>query len=195
MTKKTIRLVGATALLCVAAFATSANAFAVATTVPISPTNPLFIPIGTPPPPGSQGVTWVNCPASVQTPFAAIEFVDGNGHVYGPSTHPLTNGANVEGNAYWLGFDGDPTVAGSNPNLVYSFYGHGHVWFGQNNYPTAGGPAPGSNAQVTAQTIMFHGSGVGGSIGTIDVQASFGATQSASGNQSGWGHLKVTCSS
>jgi len=164
------------------------EAFAVATQVPIDQSNPLFIPIGPPPPAGTPGVTFsANCPAVLQTASAAIEFVDGNGHLYGPTTHPLTNGANVEGNAFWLGFDG-------NGNLVYSYSGHGHAWFGQNNFPNPnGGPAPGNNAQVAAQTFMFHGTGVGNSTGSIDVQASFGQTQSASGHQSGWGHLKVTC--
>ncbi len=193
--KHTIRLAGASALLCAVAFATTATASAVATQIPIDPSNPLFIPLGAAPPAGTKGVTFDNCSSAVQTSYAAIEFVDGNGHLYGPSTHPLTNGANVEGNAYWIGFDGDPTVPGSNPAVTYTFYGHGHVWFGQNNFPTpSGSPAPGNNAQVQAQTFMFHGTGVGDTSGSIDLQGSFGQTQSASGNVSGWSHLKVTCS-
>lgn len=182
-----VRLAGS-ALVCIGFLATSPTAgLAVAYPVPIDQSNPLFIPIGVPPPSGSQGVTFAaDCPAALQTALAAIEFVDGNGHVYGPATHPLTNGANVEGNAYWLGFDG-------NGDLVYSYSGQGHAWFGQNNLPTPGEPAPGHNAEVQAQTIMFHGTGVDGTAGSLDVQASFGGTQSASGHQSGWGHLKVTC--
>lgn len=181
------RLAGS-ALVCIGFLATSSSAaLAVAYPVPIDGSSPLYIPIGVPPPSGSQGVTFgANCPAVLQSASAAIEFVDGNGHVYGPTTHPLTNGANAEGNAYWLGFD-------DNGSLVYSYYGQGHAWFGQNNLPTIGGPAPGRNAEVDAQTIMFHGTGVDGSTGSLDVQASFGGTQSASGHQSGWGHLKVTC--
>lgn len=171
----------------------SAGASAVSTPIPIDPANPLFIPLGAPPPAGSQGVTFVNCSQTVQDSYAAIEFVDGNGHEYGPTTHPLTNGGNVEGNAYWIGFDSDPTAGPA--NVTYTYYGQGHAWFGQNNFPNPnGGPAPGGNAQVQAQTFMFHGTGVGDSSGSIDVQGSFGQTQSASGHQSGWGHLKVTCS-
>lgn len=190
--KYVFRLAGVSALLSAATLATSVTAAsATATQVPIDSSNPLFIPIGVPPV-GVPGVTFVNCSTTIEGAYAALEFVDGNGHLYGPTNHPLTNGANVEGDAYWLGFAGDPTVQGSNPPLVYSYFGQAHAWFGQNNYPSPpGGPAPGHNAEVTAQTIMFHGTGAGGS---LDVQASFGQTQSASGHQSGWGHLKVTCS-
>jgi hypothetical protein len=187
--KSLIRVAGVSALSCGAMVTMSGTAaFAVATQIPIDPSNPLFVPLGPPPPAGTPGVTFgANCPPALQTAAAAFEFVDGNGHLYGPTTHPLTNGANVEGNAYWLGFDGDG-------NLVYSYYGQGHAWFGQNNVPNPqGGPPPGPNAQVSAQTFMFHGVGVGDSTGSIDVQGSFGGTQSASGHQSGWGHLKVTC--
>jgi hypothetical protein len=185
--------VGASALLCAATFSMSATASATSTPVPIDPTNPLFIPLGPPPPVGSKGTTFVNCSPAVETSFAAIEFVDGNGHMYGPTTHPLTNGGNAEGNAYWLGFDADPTKGPA--NVTYTYYGEGHAWFGQNNYPLpTGGPTPGSNAEVQAQTFMFHGTGVEGTSGSIDVQGSFGSTQSASGHPSGWGHLKVTCS-
>jgi hypothetical protein len=184
-----IRSAGISAVACISLLVVSAGpAMATASQIPISQTSPLFIPIGSPPPVG-QGISFgANCPADLQTASAAIEFVDGNGHVYGPTTHPLTNGANVEGNAYWLGFD-------SNNNLVYSYYGQGHAWFGQNNMPNmdGSGGTPGPNAQVFAETFMFHGTGVGASTGSLDVQASFGATQSASGNQSDWGHLKVTC--
>lgn len=189
MTKVIVRMAGAAAFVCLGVLGTPATAaFAVAVQVPIDQANPLFIPVGAPPPVGVPGISFAaDCPAVLQTALAAIEFVDGNGHVYGPTTHPLTNGANAEGNAYWLGFDGSG-------NLVYSYYGQGHAWFGQNNVPNpTGGPAPGHNAQVQAQTIMFHGTGVGDSTGSLDVQASFGGTQSASGHQSGWGHLKVTC--
>jgi hypothetical protein len=179
------RLAGTGALLCIGLLVTSATAvFATAVQIPIDQTSPLFIPVGAPPT-GVPGVSVAaDCPAVIQTAAAAIEFVDGNGHVYGPTTHPLTNGANVEGNAYWLGFD-------DNGALVYSYFGQGHAWFGQNNVPNpSGGPAPGSNAEVQAQTISFHGTGA---LGSLDVQASFGQTQSASGHLSGWGHLKVTC--
>jgi hypothetical protein len=192
--KYLISVVGMSALLCGATLTMSGTASAVATQIPIDPSNPLFIPIGAPPPAGTPGVTFVNCPATVQSAYAAIEFVDGNGHEYGPTTHPLTSGGNVEGNAYWIGFAGDPTQPGPTPQVVYTFSGQGHAWFGQNNVPTPGGPAPGGNAQVQAETFMFHGIGVGDSSGSLDVQASFGMTQSASGNQSGWGHLKATCS-
>jgi hypothetical protein len=187
-------LVGASALLCAASFSMSATASAVATPVPIDPANPLFIPFGFLPPEGTPGVTYVNCPAVIENSFNAIEFVDGNGHLYGPTAHPLTNGGNVEGNALWIGFAGDPTQGGPLPPVTYTYSGHGHAWFGQNNFPTNGGPPPGPNAQVTANTLMFHGPGVGDTSGSIDVQGSFGATTSASGNQNGWGHLKVTCS-
>jgi len=155
------------------------GAFAVSAPVPIDPSSPLYIPIGAPPPPGPGVSFGSNCPAVAQTAFAVLEFVDGNGHVYGPSTNPPTNGANVEGSAYWLGFEGN--------ELVYAYFGHAHAWFGQNVNPT------GNAQQVFAQTVMFHGTSVDDSTQSLDVQASFGGTQSASGNQNGWGHLKVTC--
>jgi hypothetical protein len=159
----------------------TSGAFGAAAHIPIDPSSPLFIPIGTPPPPG-KGISFsANCGTAVETAMAAMQFVDGNAHVYGPTAHPLTNGANVEGSAYWLGFD-------QNNNMVYAYWGQGHAWFGQNTNPT------GNSQQVQAQTIMFHGTNVNDPTQTLDVQASFGGTQSASGHQSGWGHLKVTCS-
>lgn len=168
--------------------ATTSSATAVK--IPIDQTNPFFVPIGSPPPAG-KGFSYVNCTSVVLSAMAALEFVDGNGHLYGPTTHPLTNGGNIEGNAYLLGFDQNTGA------LLYSYYGQGHFWVGQNNSPlppgTPNAPTPGPNAQVQAQTVMFHGTGVGDTTGSIDVQGSFGQTQSASGHQSGWAHLKITC--
>ncbi|HLX87045.1 MAG TPA: hypothetical protein VKR22_01085 [Acidimicrobiales bacterium] len=187
-----LRLVGLPLLACVGVLGASASsAFGIAMHVPIDPTSPLFIPLG-PIPPGVPGVTVdPNCPPAISTAFAAFEFVDGNGHVYGPLAHPLTNGANVEGNAFFLGLT-DPTDPTS---VAYAYAGQGHAWFGSNNFPNPMTPdiTPGPNAQVSAQTFSFHGVGVNGTPGSLDVQGSFGQTQSASGHQSGWGHLKVTC--
>ena len=152
--------------------------------------NPYCIPLGS-----EKQVTSfsANCPSTIQNPDLTmwIVFVDGNGHFYGPTNHPLTNGGNVEGDAYFFGSVPGPSAT-SPPTVVYQYFGQAHGWFGNNNFPSSnpGAPAPGPNAEVTAGTLTFHGTG---DLGTLDVQDEGGQTISASGHPSGWGHFKMTC--
>ena len=190
-TLHSIRAVGVGALVCIGLITIPATAsYAISTPIPIDPNNPFQLPIGVPPV-GMQGISVDSSCGNgdAATAFAVITFLSGNAHMYGPASHPLTNGGNVEGTSTWQGFDPNSGA------LDYDYIGFGHVWGGSNNLSVGPAPAPqpGGNAQVSAETLMFHGVGENGTTGTLDVQGSFGETISASGHVSGWGHLKVSC--
>ncbi len=122
------------------------------------------------------GATTGNCPSSLlNASSVAFTFTSGNAVSYGPTPNPMTFGGTAQGQAQLVVVDPPSTV----PIVIDQ--GHMLAWFGVNTNPTG-------NAQnYDGTNLAFHG-------GSISVQASFGGTTSASGNESGWGHLKVTCS-
>jgi hypothetical protein len=168
-----IKSVGACALACGAmGVAASAASAAAATTGSAAGAAFDLGPI----PAGQQGVTVVgNCPANLYTDDIGLMFTDGNFVVYRGG-----NGANAEGDAWLV----------DNTTQTGLYEGQTHVWFGQNINPNY---SPTGNQQNWfAQTVTFHGSASDGS--SITISASFGGGTSASGHESGWTHVKVTCS-
>lgn len=137
------------------------------------------IPIGQP------GVTVVgNCPASFSSDDMQLVFTAGNAVEYriDPSTG-MPNGGNAEGQA--MLFDGTTDSA-------TGYTGHAHAWFGVNVNPNnSGTPGVGNQQQWFAETFSFNGSAPDGS--SVTISASFGGGLSASGNESDWTHVKVTC--
>lgn len=127
-------------------------------------------------PTGIQGVKVVGCPSDspLFTDDIGMVFQDGNAVTYRDG-----NGDNAEGDALLV----DNTTG----NALYE--GKAHAWFGQNTNPNSD---KGNQQTWTAQTISYHGSAPDGS--SVTISASFGGGTSASGNESGWLHLKVTCS-
>ena len=134
------------------------------------------------PPVGSPGVTVVglaNCPSFL---FAdpqpvGFEFQSGNAVLYRISDG-TPNGGNAEGIATLV--DGSTLTA---------YAGQTHLWFGTNINPNNNGT---TNQQAYfGETISFHGAAPDGS--SITITANPGGNTSASGNQNGWGVLKVTC--
>ena len=174
--KTLIKSVGACALAtgAVGIAATSASA---AGAVHLSPAG-LAIDLG-PIPVGQQGVTVVgNCPASYSTDDMQLVFTGGNAVMYRDG-----NGANAEGQA--MLYDNSTSMSTGET-------GHAHVWFGLNVNPNNSGiPGVGNQQQWFAQTVSFNGSATDGT--SVTISASFGGGLSASGNESGWTHVKVTC--
>jgi hypothetical protein len=152
--------------------AASAASAAAATT---GPADGLALDLG-PLPAGQQGVTIVgDCPSYLYTDDIGLMFADGNFVSYRDG-----NGANAEGDA-WL-------VDNTTDTGLYE--GQTHIWFGQNINPNY---SPTGNQQTWfAETLTFHGSASDGS--SITLSASFGGGLSASGSESDWTHVKVTCS-
>jgi hypothetical protein len=150
---------------------------AAATTMPADQLGPIYpspLPSSALPSSG-PGVTIVgNCPAFPFTDPVGFQFTSGSAVFFGSATNPKTNGRSIEGTATLLD-DSNPTT----------YSGHTTLWFGQNTNPT------GNLQQHFGETISFSGSGPDGS---IIITAYLGATTSASGNESGRGRLKVTCS-
>ena len=164
------------------------GAFAAATTLPATALGPIY-PSPAPNlnlPSGGSGVRIVgNCPSPLFSQGVGFVFNSGNAVEYGPTSHPATAGANVEGNATLVlttVVDGVPAY----PPTFTEYSGHTHLWFGSNVNPT------GNSQSVFAETIMFNGSTPDGQ--TISITANPGGTESASGHQSGWGHLNLICS-
>jgi len=107
-------------------------------------------------------------PAEGQTPNGAL-----------PASGP---GVTVVGNcpAYLFGTPDD------NPNPTITPYtGKTHLWFGSNTNA--------NGHMYFGETISFHGTTPDGSH-SITITANPGFNVSVSGNQNGWGVLKVTCS-
>jgi hypothetical protein len=151
--------------------ASSSAALATATQFPAAG---LTIDLGPLPPP-SKGIDVVgNCPSFAFTDNVALQFTSGTAHNYGPGPNPGTFGGNAEGNGTLLD-NGSPA----------GYTGHLHAWFGVNINPT------GNLQNYNGETVSFHGSGPAGS---IQINASFGGGSSASGNPTGWAHVKVVCS-
>jgi hypothetical protein len=176
MTTKTMaRSAVVCALACASLGIASASASA-AGAVHLTPAG-LAIDLG-PIPAGQEGVKVVgNCPAAYFTDDMQIVFASGNAVMYRDG-----NGANVEGQAEL--YDGTTGTG---------YTGHTHLWFGQNVNPNNSGiPGVGNQQQWFAQTLSFDGSGPDGT--SLTISASFGGGLSASGNESGWTHVKVTCS-
>jgi hypothetical protein len=169
-----IRLAVIGVLACAGVLGASAPAaFAGASTFPAAG---LKIDVGSVPPPG-KGVSVVgDCPGYLFTDDMAFKFTSGSAVGYGPASNPLTFGGNAQGDAFLF----DRTTASPT-----GYAGHLHVWFGVNVNPT------GNLQNYNGETVSFNGSGPAGS---ITINASFGGGQSASGNPTGWAHVKVTCS-
>ena len=164
-------------IACLALALAAASGASAAPAIHLTPAG-LPIDLG-PIPAGQQGVTVVgNCPASYYTDDIQVVFTDGNAVLYRSG-----NGANVEGQAMlW-----DNTLG-----MSTGYTGHAHAWFGQNTNPNnSGTPGVGNQQQWFAETVSFNGSASDGSSVTISV--SFGGGLSASGNESDWTHVKVTC--
>lgn len=133
---------------------------------------------------GLEGMKGFSMDTSCATiaPFVASDnlafgFTDGTTVSYGPGPNPGTTGSNVEGDAMLL----DATTA-----MPTGYEGHVHYWTDNHVNPT------GNNAQSwSGTTLDAH---VSNGTDSIDVSGSFGGGFSASGNQSGWFHMKVTCS-
>jgi hypothetical protein len=129
-------------------------------------------------PSGGPGVKIVGtCPGWLFTDPVGFQFTSGNAVEYQipPGAPPgVSNGANVEGTA--------TLMDGLNPT---AFSGHTHLWFGQNSNPT------GNLENYFGETISFSGTD---GTNSISITANPGFIQSASGHQSGWGQVKVTCS-
>jgi len=192
-----IKSVGACALACgamgVAASAASAGQAQTA------PATGLVVPFGSSlttleAQTGGQGVTVSpGCPSWVSDDSLGIEFQSGNSVAYriDPTTG-IPNGGNAEGQATLVqivGYDqyGNPITAAT----PVTDTGHAHVWFGYNTNPNYN-PEGGNRQTWSAETLSFNASGSDGS--SLNVSVSFGGGSSASGNQSGWLHVKVTCS-
>jgi hypothetical protein len=168
-----IKSAGACALACGAmGVAASAASAAAATTGSAAG---VAIDLG-PIPVGQQGVTVVgNCPANLYTDDIGLMFTDGNF-----VTSRGGNNANAEGDAVLMDNTSDTGL----------YTGKAHAWFGQNTNPNY---SPTGNQQTWfAETVSYHGSAPDGS--SITISASFGGGTSASGHESGWTHVKVTCS-
>lgn len=143
-------------------------------------------------PASGQGVTVVgigNCPTNLfgtpdgtnATDAVGFVFQSGKAVFYQMTTpgDPSTaNGANIQGIA--------TLIVGDNPDPMVSLYsGQTHLWFGTNS--NANGQS------YFGETISFHGVTPNGSH-SITITANPGFNVSASGHQSGWGVLKITCS-
>jgi hypothetical protein len=169
-----IRLTLTLALACAGLFVVYvAGASADATQVPVAG---LTIDLGSAPPPGTPGVKVKgNCPGFLFTDDIALQFISGNGHVYGPGPHPSTNGANAEGDAVLL-----------DNGVATTYVGHLHTWFGQNVNPA------GNQQFYFGNTLSFHATSSTGQ--SIQLNASGGGGSSASGNPTGWGQNDLSCS-
>jgi len=141
-------------------------------------------------PASGPGVTVVgNCPAYLfgtpdgtnATDAVGFAFDSGNAHFYRLTTpgDPTTGqGANAEGTA--------TLVIGDNPNPTITPYtGKTHLWFGSNTNA--------NGHMYFGETISYHGTTPDGSH-SITFTSNPGFNVSVSGNQNGWGVLKVTCS-
>jgi hypothetical protein len=169
------------AVVCALACASLAVASSSASAAAAAHLTPTGLPVDLGPiPVGQPGVTVVgNCPAAYYTDDMQIVFASGNAVLYRDG-----NGANVEGQAMLYDATTDTSTGET---------GHAHFWFGQNINPNNSGiPGVGNQQQWFAQTVSFNGSGPDGT--SVTISASFGGGLSASGNESGWTHVKVTCS-
>lgn len=166
------------ALLACSALGLAAAAATAAPAVHLTPTG-LPIDLG-PVPVGVPGVTEVgNCPAAFSTDDMQVVFDTGNAVLYRDG-----NGGNVEGQA--MLYDGTT-------DMSTGYTGHAHAWFGQNVNPNNSGvPGVGNQQQWFAETVSFDGSAGDGT--SVKISVSFGGGLSASGNESDWTHVKVTCS-
>jgi len=176
--KPIVRTALAGAVLSLGAVGISATgALGAATNIPAASLGPIS-PGGPLPPPGTPGVNVRgNCPSFMYTDAPTFVFSSGSAVLYGPSSNPNTYGGNVEGTATltWSP-DGGTTIDGS-------YVGHAHLWFGQN--------INNNGQSYFGNTTSYNGSGP---LGSFSVQVSGGDTTSASGHQSGWGHVNISCS-
>jgi hypothetical protein len=170
----------ACAVVCGAA-ATGAFA-AAATTLPASSLGTITPGGGPLPPPGSPGTKIsATCPQWLFADQAGFTFSSGNAVLYQPDNGipgslglPPFDGGNVQGNATMSDF-----VDSTQP----SYTGQAHLWYGLTYN---------ANGQFYfGETLMFKGTGAAGS---ISLNANPGFVTSASGHNSGWGHLTLTCS-
>ena len=184
-----LKSAGASALACGAlGFAASAASGAAAQQIPAQ-----YVPvIAFPAPAAAVGASvGANCPSWVANDDLGLQFTSGNAVEYriDPSTGQ-PNGGNAEGQAYLEGvvLDKNGNVA-STYTVPGGFSGHTHVWFGSNTNPNFG---PTNDQNWFGETVSFNGTSADGMSG-ISISASFGGGNSASGNSSGWLHVKVTC--
>ncbi len=176
--KSKFRVAGLCVVACCGVLAAgAAGAFGQATTgsaagliIP-KPPNQFFLPPPNPPMPGYTVVG--DCPTFLFNDGVNFEFTDGSFVVYGPPSG-FSGGHNVQGDAMLL------------DNGVASGYaGHTHIWDNSNSNPT------GNPQTYDGTTISTH---LSDGTNSIQINGAFGGTTSASGHQSGWFHLKVTCS-
>ena len=143
---------------------------------------------------GPKGITVSpGCPSWVSDDSLGVEFQSGNSVSYriDPTTG-MPNGGNAEGQATLVEITYDPTTGNPVPGLApITYTGHAHVWFGDNTNPNYN-PEGGNQQTWSAETLSFNGAGSDDS--SLSISLSGGGGTSASGNQSGWLHLKVTCS-
>jgi hypothetical protein len=133
---------------------------------------------------GGRGVSvGAACPSWAQSDDLGLDFQSGNGVNYKPDD-PGPN-ANAEGDAILWDFSADDGAGAST-----GYEGHAHVWIGTNVNPNA---ATGNLQAWSNQTVSFDGSDSDGD--SISVSVSAGGGTSATGQQSGWVHVKVTCTS
>ena len=177
---------GAAALACaVVCGASAAGAFAAAgTTVPASSLGTIGLGAG-PLPSGGSGVKISGtCPEWLFRDPAGFTFTSGHGVLYQPDSSgipgslglPPFDGANVEGNA---------TLSDVVDGMQVSYTGQAHLWYGLSYSPV------GNQQFYFGQTVMFKGTGPAGS---LSLNANPGFVTSASGHQSSWGQLNLSCS-
>ena len=115
-----------------------------------------------------------NCPSYIFSDAPVIQFVSGTAVVYGPVSNPLTNGATASGDAtVTFGTDG-------------TYEGHTLLWFGQN--------INNKGQAYFGENINLSVSGIDGTVGSLNITATFGVTDSPSGHVAGWDHVNIICS-
>lgn len=134
-------------------------------------------------PEGGKGVSvGASCPSWASADELGLAFQSGTAVNYKLGS-PVGPNANAEGDAMLVDFStGAPVPTG--------YEGHAHAWIGNNINPNY---SPTGNQQVwNNETVSFDGTATDGT--SISISVSAGGGTSATGNQSGWVHIKVSCS-
>lgn len=185
-TRTLIKSVGACALACgslgVAASgasgAAASSGSAAGLTIPFGGSIQQIIEEG-----GAKGISvGASCPQWASDDSLGLAFESGNAVNYKPGD-PGPNG-NAEGDATLVDFSADDGAGAST-----GYEGHAHVWVGTNVNPNA---ASGNMQAWSNETVSFDGSDSEGD--SISISVSAGGGTSATGNMSGWVHIKVSCS-
>jgi len=175
--RRLVSLVAATALASSVGIGLAGTASAApAVPVPIQDLPPIHLGVVSGP-----GVNFdTNCLTNPEQAFlgtdpVALDFTSGSAVLYriADAIPPLpAGGGNIVGVATLLD-NGAPSP----------YSGEAHVWFGTNTND--------NGHLYRGETVSFHGAALDGS--TVTITANPGGNTSASGNESGWFHEKVTC--